>query len=82
MELPTTIEEAEILIALLTAAEGLLPLTAPDLVPALAVLRPWRSQLMGTLPARAPHRGRVGDSAGLLTWKPGGNGLPLRPPVP
>jgi hypothetical protein len=38
--------EAEILIAVLTGAEGIFPYTSPELSEALKELRPWRSALV------------------------------------
>lgn len=39
--------EAEILIGVLTGADGIFPATSPELSEALKELRPWRSALVG-----------------------------------
>jgi hypothetical protein len=58
MTIEMTQAEAELLIALLTGAEGAFAVVNPPLVEALEVLRPWRTALM-----RAYLRERMGQPA-------------------
>lgn len=48
MTIELTTAEAELLIALLTFAEGVAEVYNPPLIEAFRVLRPWRSKLMET----------------------------------
>lgn len=48
MVVEMTLLEAELLIALLTGAEGAFAVANPDLNPALELLRPWRTALLQT----------------------------------
>ena len=48
MTVELTLEEAELLISLLTGAEGAFMVANPPLVTALEDLRPWRTALLRT----------------------------------
>ena len=56
MTVEMTLPEAELLIALLTGAEGAFAVVNPPLVKALEYLRPWRSALL-----QAYLRERIGS---------------------
>lgn len=58
MHVEMTMAEAELLIAILTGAEGAFAVANPPLVLALETLRPWRSALV-----QAYVRERMGSAA-------------------
>ena len=65
MTIEITPFEAEILIGVLTGAEGAFAAVNPPLVEALEALRPWRSALV-----RAYIRERIGASPDPLSPEP------------